>query len=306
VLNYFPQRVGARFSEEIVAHPLRADIIASEIISSIMPVVGISFIHSLVSMNGTSVPTALKCLLAADTILGGEALRESLRALDTSTNCPQFTKLWLDMGIAVREAANWLLTTHGATHSLQEIVGLYAGQFKTLSTHSALVFTGKEFQRYERRVTEYRKFNADVSTANTFALYRRILPLLEMLWSAREFSCDVKVVAATYSQVLEELRINELFKLENVLEASSKWEQELITGSYQEIRRSISLITGQIVSQGNASPDVVRSAVSQSPNFEAIRSTMADIEELLRQKRPFQVAVLPVITRQLRLFTVRT
>ena len=305
LLDYFPPEVQTRYSKEVLAHPLRGDIIASEIISSIMPVVGISFIHSLVSMNGTTIPTAMKCLLASDTILGGAELRRSLRALDTSTDCPQFTRLWLDMGIAVREAANWLLTTHGSTHSLQEIVGLYAGQFKTLSTHSALVFTGKEFQRYERRVAEYRKLNAEVSTANIFALYRRILPLLEMLWSAKEFSCDVKIVAATYSQVLEELRINELFKLESLLEASSKWEQELISGSYQEIRRGISLITGQIVSQGNTSPDAVRSAIRQSSTFETIRSTMTDIEELLRQKRPFQVAVLPVITRQLRLFTTR-
>jgi len=31
---------------------------------------------------------------------------------------------------------------------------------------------------------------------------------------------------------------------------------------------------------------------------------MMDVEELLRQKRPFQVAVLPVITRQLRMLKV--
>lgn len=305
LLEYFPQRVRARFSREALAHPLRADIIASEIISSITPVVGISFIHSLVTMNTTTVPTAMKCVLAADTILGGTELRRGLRALDTPNTCEQFTALWLDMGTTVRQAANWLLATHGGTHSLQEIVALYAEQFKTLSTHSALVFTGKELQRFERRVAEYRALDADIPTANAFALYRRILPLLEMLWAAREFSCDVKKVAATYSQVLEELRINELFKLESSLEAASKWEQELISASYQEIRRGISLITGQVVSQGCDSPEAVSRAISQSPSYEAIRSTMADVEELLRQKRPFQIAALPVITRQLRLFTTK-
>lgn len=306
LLEYFPHHVRTRFSAEVLSHPLRGDIIASEIISSITPVVGISFIHSLVTMNTTKVSTAMKCILAADTILGGAQLRNSLRSLDTSSSCSNFTTLWLAMGSTVREAANWLLATHGSTHSLQEIVALYADQFKTLSSHSSLVFTGKEFQRYERRVAEYRAFNADAATAHIFALYRRILPLLEMLWAAREFSCDVKVVATTYSQVLEELRINELFKLESSLEATSKWEQELIAGSYQEIRRGISRITGQIVSQGCNSPESVTKAISQSPSYEAIRSTMADVEELLRQKRPFQVAALPVITRQLRLLTIKT
>jgi NAD-specific glutamate dehydrogenase len=208
------------------------------------------------------------------------------------------------MGIAIREAANWLLSTHGTTHSLQEIVNLYGDQFKTLTNHSALVFTGKEFSRFERRVSEYRALDAQITEANTLALYRRILPLLEMLWSAREFSCDVKLVASTYSQVLEELRINELFKFENLLEATSKWEQELVEGSYQEIRRSISLITGQIVRKGLKNADEIKHALALASGYEGIRSTMTDVEELLRQKRPFQVAVLPVITRQLRMFKV--
>jgi glutamate dehydrogenase len=304
LLSYFPSKVREGFTDEVLSHPLRSDIIASEIISTMLPVVGISFPHSVVSMNGTTVPTAMKCILAADSILGGDALRAKLKTLDTPAHCPNFTKLWLDMGIAIREAANWLLSTHGTTHSLQEIVNLYGDQFKTLTNHSALVFTGKEFSRFERRVSEYRALDAQITEANTLALYRRILPLLEMLWSAREFSCDVKLVASTYSQVLEELRINELFKFENLLEATSKWEQELVEGSYQEIRRSISLITGQIVRKGLKNADEIKHALAVASGYEGIRSTMTDVEELLRQKRPFQVAVLPVITRQLRMFKV--
>jgi hypothetical protein len=33
---------------------------------------------------------------------------------------------------------------------------------------------------------------------------------------------------------------------------------------------------------------------------------MTDIEELVRQKRPFQIAALPVVSRQLRLFTIKS
>jgi glutamate dehydrogenase len=301
---YFPAYVRDHFKEGVLAHPLRTEIIANEIISTILPVVGISFVHSVVSMNGTTVPTAMKCIIAADTILGGEALRARLKSLDTPRDSSHFMKLWLDMGIAIREASNWLLATHGTTHSLQEIVDLYAGQFTTLSIHSASIFTGKEFIRYERRVSEYRALKAEIPEANLFALYRRILPLLEMLWSAREFSCDVKVVASTYSHVLEVLRIDELFKFESILETGSKWEQELVEGAYQEIRRNVSLITGKIVSKGLYHPDEIRAALTTAAGYEALRSTMVDIEDLLRQKHPFQVAVLPVITRQLRMLTV--
>jgi len=304
LLKYFPPLVAQTFRAEVLHHPLRNDIIASEVVSEILPVVGISFIHSLASLNGSPIPTTMKCILAADTILGGDSLRARLHGLDTPTQSGNFTRLWLDMGSAVREASEWLLTTHGATHSLQEIVNLYASDFQTLTSHSNLVFTGKELSRFERRVAEYRELGASNAEAVVFALYRRILPLLEVLWASREFSCDVRVVASTYSQVLEELRINELFKFEHVIETQSKWEQELVAGSYQEIRRGLSLITGQIVTRGIRDPESVRHALLAATGYEAIRSTMADLEELTKQKRPFQLAALPVITRQLRLFTL--
>ena len=94
------------------------------------------------------------------------------------------------------------------------------------------------------------------------------------------------------------------YRFENIVEASSKWEQELVDGSYQEIRRNVSLIAGQLVAQGLTNPEEIRSTLTRATGYEGIRSTMTDIEDLLKQKRPFQVAVLPVITRQLRMFKV--
>ena len=302
--NYFPERIQKEFAPEVLKHPLRNDIIASEMVGEILPAVGISFLHSMTSMNGTPVATAMKCLLAADSILGGAAVRERIRDLDCSAHCEAFTQLWLDMGIAIREASNWLLTTHGGSLPLEEIVLLYAPTFETLTTHGALVFTGQEFVRFERRVSEYKRLGASERDSVVLALYRRSLPLLEMLWSAREFKSDVRLVASTYSQVLEELRVNELFKFETILETTSKWEQDLIVGAYQEIRRNISLITGQIVMRGLTNPKDIQAALTGGNGYDAIRSTMTDLEELVRQKRPFQIAALPVISRQLRLFSI--
>ena len=114
----------------------------------------------------------------------------------------------------------------------------------------------------------------------------------------------MNVVASVYSQVLEDLAINTLFKFEPVLEAANKWESELVSGSYQEIRRNLSLLTGKLLRKGAHSPEAVDKALRSSPGYEAIRTTMSDVEEGARLKRAFQVAVLPVISRQLRLLSV--
>jgi NAD-specific glutamate dehydrogenase len=246
----------------------------------------------------------VKCILAADSILGAGALRERLRALDTVSSCPSFTELWLDMGSALREASMWLLTTHGNQLSLIEMVQLYAASFETLLRNAQKVFTGQELARFDRRVEQYKNLGVSPTDAVRFSLFRRALSVLEVLWASREFQQDVNVVASVYSQVLEDLAINTLFKFEPVLEAANKWESELVSGSYQEIRRNLSLLTGKLLRKGAHTPEAVDEALRSSPGYEAIRTTMSDVEEGARLKRAFQVAVLPVLSRQLRLLSV--
>ncbi|MEY4700369.1 MAG: hypothetical protein RL326_556, partial [Pseudomonadota bacterium] len=111
----------------------------------------------------------------------------------------------------------------------------------------------------------------------------------------------VKEVAQSVSQCLELLKINSLFRFENALESSNKWEQELVTGAYQEIRRSISVIVGRLLRATNNSVDSFDARLSATPHKEAIISTIAEVEENTRLRKPFQISVLPVVARQLRL-----
>ena len=61
--------------------------------------------------------------------------------------------------------------------------------------------------------------------------------------------------------------------------------------------------TSLIVKRGKS--DDVRSLIRSGSGYDSIRATMADLEQIVRQKRPFQIAALPVISRQLRLFKIQ-
>jgi len=301
LLSYFPPRIQADFRNEVLSHPLRDDIIANEIVAECVPAVGMPFLPSVVFSGNASVAVAIKCVLAADTILGTGPLRRRLRDRDTVGNWENFSSLWVDTVMALRRASAWLLQTHSEGLSLGDMVRLYRDAFSTLTDHSQLVFTGGELRRFESRVGEYEKRGATSSDAILLSLYRRVNMILEVLWCAREYNQDVKEVARSVSQCLELLKINSLFRFENALESSNKWEQELVTGAYQEIRRSISVIVGRLLRATNNSVDSFDARLSATPHKEAIISTIAEVEENTRLRKPFQISVLPVVARQLRL-----
>jgi glutamate dehydrogenase len=301
LLSYFPAQVQDQFRAHVVKHPLRTDIIANELVGEILPAVGIAFLPTLVSTSNASIGTSMKCVLAADLVLGAGTLRREIRAIDTTGNWENFSALWYDMGVALRRAGSWLLQTHGDSISLEEMVRLYADKFAVLRHHSQLVFTGSELSRFEDRVLRYEKRGATRDNAVLLSLYRRVIMVLEVLWCAREYAQDERSVAQFVSTLLETLKINTLFRFESSLESTNKWEQELVEGSYQEIRRSISSIAGRLLQRGLRSPEELIRAISATTNKDAICATMAEVEDGIRLKRPFQISVLPVVARQLRL-----
>lgn len=301
LLNYFPSRVQSDFRNDVLNHPLRADIIANEIIAECVPAVGMPFLPSVVFSGNASVPDALTCVLAADSILGAGTLRRRLRESDTVGNWENFSALWIDTGIALRRASTWLLQTHGGSLSLGEMTRLYREAFSTLTDHSQLVFVGGELRRFEARVDDYTKRGASSADAILLSLYRRVNMILEVLWCAREYKQDVREVARAVSQCLELLRINSLFRFENALESSNKWEQELINGAYQEIRRSVSVIAGRLLRSAGGAAEAHPDRLASSPHKDTIIATIAEVEENTRLRKPFQISVLPVVARQLRL-----
>lgn len=64
------------------------------------------------------------------------------------------------------------------------------------------------------------------------------------------------------------------------------------------------MISGKLLKRGVSDPVSVRKSLQQYSGYEIIRSTMHELEERNQQKRPFNLAVLPVLARQLRLYQV--
>jgi glutamate dehydrogenase len=300
LLSYFPTRVQTEFRAAVLSHPLRRDIIANEIVGAMTLAVGIPFIPSLVTSRGAPVENVVKSLLAADSILAAESLRSRIRALDTTGNFQAFSSLWNDVASALRKASDWLLHSHGHSTSLQELLGLYAESFGKLCKHGHMLFSGTELTRFEKRVSEYLQLGVHREDAVTLSLYRRIYVALEVLWCAREYQQDVTDVARTLSVLFDSLALSPLFAVESSFQSSNKWEQELAAGSFQEIRRGLSCITGTLLTQATLSESQILSALRTCRYHGLIQSVMQEVQDGARAKRPFSLSILPLISRHIR------
>ncbi len=299
LLGYFPLRVQREFRSAILSHSLRREIIANQIVHEATLAAGISFLPSIASSTGTSVPQAMKSLLAADLILGARSMRSHIRTLDTVQGRSAFVDAWVDLSTAVRHASAWLIQTH-PNSSIQELAELYGNSFSSLIPHARAMFSADELTRFEKRVEEYHTHGLSQGDAIILGLLRRVHSVLETLWCAREYRHQVQDVAATLALVIDSMELQLLFKFEQALQAGNKWEQELAEGSFQEIRRELSRITGKSLSRSLTSSKDISATLAKHKQHQAVRDIMSEINDGMRTKRPFSISVLPLIARHLR------
>jgi NAD-specific glutamate dehydrogenase len=131
-------------------------------------------------------------------------------------------------------------------------------------------------------------------------LYREVVPIFEVLWTAHEYQGEVHEISTIFSSVVAATGVQFLFPLESTLTPANKWEQDLIRGAYQEIRRSLSTLTGQLYKKSLRTRSEIEVALSAANGFAAMRGTIQDIHQRVNSKRSFEIAALPVLARQLR------
>jgi glutamate dehydrogenase len=299
LLAYFPPRVRSEYQSEVLTHSLRREIIANEIVGQVTLSLGIEFLPAVVSSTGASIPQALRSILAADAILDAQGLRERLHDLDTVTGCRSFIESWTDLSKSLQYASAWLMQTHPES-SMQELIELYAASFASLIPHANTMFSSEELARFEGRIAKYREKGLSESDARNLSLLRRIHVALETLWCAREYKQDVRDVATTLAVVLNDLQLQPLFKFGQALQSGNRWEQELADGSFQEIRRELSRITGKLLLRPDRGSAEGIATLARYKPHQTIRAIMSEVNDGMRTKRPFSISVLPLIARNLR------
>jgi glutamate dehydrogenase len=295
LLHYFPEKVQQLFTEEIRCHSLRAEIVASELVNQLIPVVDIPFIFSLAHNSGESISTVIASIVAADQILGLSAMRKRLQEFDSPTSSAAFIELWRHCCNALRQASSWLINVHGSDVTVATLVDLYKRGVEEVVANGG---TGWEVEALIHPLP--------LTTQETarLQLYREVVPIFEVLWTAHEYHGGIPAVSSIFSNVVAATGVQFLFTLEATITPSNKWEHELIRAAYQEIRRSLSDLTGQLYKRSLQSPHEVTSALTASSGFTAMRATLQDILQRVNSKRSFEVAALPVLARQLRILSL--
>ncbi len=299
LLHYFPAQLRATYGEDIVNHTLANNIIATEVTNSLVDAVGITFVHRMCGNHSVLPITVIKCVLAAEEILGSREARSALSTLDAPATNSQFLAMRRELSGGLRDATAWLIGRHGHDLSLEDMVRQYKAPFAAFVDQAESVLSATDGDAFRAGILRYSTYGLDQAVSRRLAAVPFINRALELLRISQRTGVSIEIISKIDSQVISELNLTSLLYPSQLPETTTKWEHQLLLGSYDDLRRSVSRNTEKLAQMGLINSQDIVARIRRSPSFEAISNML----EELRGVAP-SVAAIAVVSKQLRGFSL--
>ena len=132
LVEYFPSALRARFAATMAEHPLRREIIATEIANQVVNLSGSTFIFRVASETSASVADITRAHTAARLSFGVDELWGDIERLDDVVTSDVQTGLLLGVRQLLDRATRWFLTNRRAPLDVPETVEQFAAGLATV------------------------------------------------------------------------------------------------------------------------------------------------------------------------------
>jgi glutamate dehydrogenase len=270
-LNYFPVSLRERFATDIVAHPLKREIIATQAVNILLERMGASFVYRTAEETGAGTSDILSSFLVASDVLDAYTLTRELEVLDKASTSRLYLTTLIKISNALDGMTRWMLENRRRDLSLEQTASTYRPAFLKLAHETRGLLSDAEASRFDESCRQLLVQGLPKELAMRITSLSFATAFLDVVEIARIAEHDPLPVATLYSKVSLEMQVRDLLDRCIELEPSDRWESLALRSVMIELRRSIARITGLIIRTSGSASDAGLQQFLQSRGESLIR-----------------------------------
>ena len=302
----FPASLAKKYQIEISKHPLKRELIATQLANFVVNLVGPSFIYRLVDSTGASANDVVKAAVMAKDIFDIEKYWLQIEALDYKVSANTQAAMMTRLTRLLRRATRWLLRHQEGVMGFAEVQKLFAGQINAVRMMypQKLPPDAQELfaEKFEGLVTD----GVPEDLARDIVRYEFLFPATSFIDISKACGEKLSIVVEVYYAVGEELQLNWLGKMINQLRVGNNW-QALARESYlDDLARHQRILTANIVDSSDKSGSAASKVQRWSQESAASLSRAKEMLELLKAEIDPNYAMFSVVLRELQTLAQQT
>ena len=208
VESAFPQELVARYREMVYDHPLRRQIVSTQVANELVNSMGITFYHRISGATGADIDTVAAAYISARDVYLMREFQEQVATLDYKVPAKLQLELMNSMVGRVRRAARWFIRNRRLELQPAEETSLFRESVQRVIKALPEVLSGDPRLEWESRYKGLLEANVPEDVALLAASPTYLYSALCISESARASDCSVEEVARIYFRLADTLDLH--------------------------------------------------------------------------------------------------
>ncbi len=246
---YFPAAIRDGFAERLPEHPLRRQIIVTQVVNDLVNGAGITYWPRLAGETGASAAELTHANFVAREIVGSLPMREEIRSYDNQLPAEIQTHMRVEMRTLVERVSRWLVTNRRPPIDSQATVDHFSGPVQSAMARLPELLTGQELAAYERRRDRLVERRVPEDLASRVAVLPPAYMLLNIIDIALRDGLDPADVARVHFTLAERLGLPALVQRILQLPRQDRWQTMARAALRDDLHAVHAQLTAQVIAQ---------------------------------------------------------
>ncbi|PKH37185.1 glutamate dehydrogenase [Nocardioides alpinus] len=285
LLAYFPSRMKPDLEAAIEDHPLRREIIVTQVVNDLVNGAGMTFWPRLAGETGASPADLTRANFVAREIFGSLPLRQEMAALDNQVPAERQTRMRIEMRTLVERASRWLVTNRRPPLDSQATVDFFRGRVQAVMAELPSIMSGRELDDYRAREKRLSDQGVPDDLASRVAGLAPAYALLGIVETADRLDLDPVEVARVHFALGERLGLPALVERIFALPRDDRWQTMARAAVRDDLYGVHQQLTAQVLGSTAADDSApARVAEWENADEELIGRSAATLEEICREE----------------------
>ncbi|GAA4697384.1 NAD-glutamate dehydrogenase [Nocardioides conyzicola] len=278
---YFPTPVQEGFGPQVEQHPLRREIIVTQVVNDLVNGAGMTYWPRLAGETGATAAELTRANFVAREIFGSLDLRRELVTFDNVLDAAVQTRMRLEMRTLVERASRWLVNNRRPPLDSAGTVEQFSERVQHTMAELPDLMSGRELAAYAERKDALEAVGVPQGLASRIAVLPPAYMLLGVIEIANREGLDPSEVARVHFALGERLGLPGLVQRILALPRADRWQTMARAALRDDLHAVHAQLTAQVLAR--TSPDdsaVARIAAWEEAEAVVVPRATATLEEI--------------------------
>ena len=281
LFGYFPTKMRQTYRERMESHPLRREIIVTQVVNDLVNGAGMTFFHRLSEETSASADELVKANFVAREIFGSRALIDEVDSYDNKIDAAVQTRMRLEMRTLVERASRWLINNRRPPMDSEGTVDFFGVVVQQVVTALPELLGGREADAFEKRRDALLARGVPEDLAVRVAILPPAYQALNIVETAKRDKVDPIEVARVHFALGERLGLSALVARILALPRDDRWQTMARAALRDDLHSVHAQLTAQVLAETSSDQPVpVRVADWEEEDAVVVSRAVGTLDEI--------------------------